>query len=180
MKLADIMVKEVIQASPEDSVAQAAKRMREGAVGCLIVTVGGAVKGIITDRDLLACLAHEHDPSRCAISRHMNRPVVVVGPDEDHTTAVGILCRKRIKRLPITEDGKLLGIVSLSDLAKLAAEEAKKLGSSLSFFTAVVKAQSSQWHAPLAPAHSASVAAVPSVSTESNKNNDSPEAGGPG
>jgi len=180
MKLADIMVKEVIQASPEDSVAQAAKRMREGAVGCLIVTVGGAVKGIITDRDLLACLAHEHDPSRCAISRHMNRPVVVVGPDEDHRTAVSILCRKRIKRLPIAKDGKLLGIVSLSDLAMLADEEAKNLGSSLSYFSAVVKAQSSQWHAPLAPARSASVAAVPSVSTESNKNNESLEAGGPG
>jgi CBS domain-containing protein len=180
MKLADVMVKEVIQASPEDSVAQAAKRMREGAVGCLIVTVGGAVKGIITDRDLLACLAHEHDPYRCAISRHMNRPVVVVGPDEDHTTAVSILCRKRIKRLPIAKDGKLLGIVSLSDLAMLADEEVKKIGSSLSYFSAMVKAQSSQWHAPLAPARSASVEAVPSVSTESNKNNESLEAGGPG
>jgi CBS domain-containing protein len=144
MKLQEIMVKEVVQAAPEESVAAAAKRMRERAVGCLVVTLAGALKGIVTDRDLLACLARDHDPYQCKISAHMHRPVVVLRPEEEHTTAADVMRSKRIKRLPIAKDGKLLGIVSMSDLAAMASEEAAKLRSSLSFFMAVVHAQSSQ------------------------------------
>ncbi len=87
MKLAGMMVKDVIQAAPDETIGVAGKRMRERAVGCLVVTVAGAVKGIVTDRDLLACLAAAHDPYRCKISTHMRRPVHVLRPDEDHTIA---------------------------------------------------------------------------------------------
>ena len=180
MKLADMMVKKVVQAAPEESVGEAAKRMLERAVGCLIITVGGAVKGIITDRDLLVCLAQGHDPYHCKISRHMHRPVVVIGPDEDHLTAARVLCRKRVKRLPIAKDGKLLGIVSLSDLAKVAGEESKKLASSWIYFNAVVQAQSSQWHAPVPPPRSANAAATPSMSTDNDTRDQFFEVGRPG
>jgi len=151
MKLREIMVKEVIQAWPDETIGVAAQRMRERAVGCLVVTVEGAVKGIITDRDLLACLAQAHDPYRCKVSSHMHRPVIVLRPEEDHATAAQVMRSKRIKRLPIAADGKLLGIVSLSDLAVIASEEAARLGSSLSFFIAVVDAQSSQHNLPQQP-----------------------------
>jgi predicted transcriptional regulator len=75
MKLHNIMVREVIQVSPEECIHEAAKRMRDKSVGCLVVTVGGNIKGIITDRDLLASLEKNHDPYRCKIAGHMNRPV---------------------------------------------------------------------------------------------------------
>ena len=114
--------------------AVAGKRMRESAVGCLVVTVAGAVKGIITDRDLLACLA----------ATHMRRPVHVLRPDEDHTIAAEVMRERRIKRLPIAHNGKLLGIVSLSDLAAIAGGEAEGLRTALRFFTAVVRTQASQ------------------------------------
>ncbi|MGE5217314.1 MAG: CBS domain-containing protein [Chloroflexota bacterium] len=178
MKVADMMIKEVVQAAPEESIGEAAKRMRDQAVGCLIVTVGSAVKGIITDRDLLTCLAEGHDPYCCAISRHMNRPVVVIGPEEDHVTAASVLCRKRIKRLPVAKDGKLLGIISLSDLAKVAGEEAQKLGLPLAFLSAVVQAQSS--HTPALLFRLASVAAAPSMSTADRNNSELLDVGGPG
>jgi signal-transduction protein with cAMP-binding, CBS, and nucleotidyltransferase domain len=144
MKLQEIMVKEVAQAAPEESVAVAAKRMRERMVGCLVVTSAGALKGIVTDRDLLECLAQDHNPYQCKVSAHMHRPVIVLRPEEEHTTAADVMRSKRIKRLPIAKDGKLLGIVSMSDLAAMASEEAAKLRSSLIFFMAVVHAQSSQ------------------------------------
>ncbi len=144
MKLEEVMVKEVIQASSDDTIAGAAQRMRERKVGCLVVTLEGAVKGIITDRDLLLCLAEEHDPYRCKVSAHMHHPVIVLRPDEELMVAAEVMSEKRIKRLPVAKNGKLLGIVSMSDLAAIAREEAAKLGSSLRFFTAVVRAQSTQ------------------------------------
>ena len=127
MKLQEIMVSDVVQAAPDETIGVAGKRMRESAVGCLVVTVEGVVKGIVTDRDLLACLAQAHDPYRCKISAHMCRPVHVLGPDEDHVTAAQVMHDKRVKRLPVAQHGKLLGIVSLSDLAMIASVEAEQL-----------------------------------------------------
>jgi CBS domain-containing protein len=144
MKLREIMVKDVIQATPDETIGVAAKRMRDGTVGCLVVTTAGAVKGIVTDRDLLACLAAAHDPYRCQIATHMRRPVHVLSPDEDHTIAAEVMQERRIKRLPIAHNGKLLGIVSLSDLAAIAGGEAENLRAALRFFTAVVRTQASQ------------------------------------
>lgn len=144
MKLQEIMVQDVVQAVLDDSVATAAKRMRERGVGCLVITSGDLIKGIVTDRDLLACLAQKHDPYQCRLAAHMHRPVIVLRPDEEHVTAANVMREKRIKRLPIAKNGKLLGIVSLSDLAVIAAKEADGLRGALSFFTKVVRSQSSQ------------------------------------
>lgn len=68
MKIADIMITDVIQIPPDDSVDEAASRMWEQSVGCLVATVNGAIKGIITDRDLLACLHQHHDAYQCKVT----------------------------------------------------------------------------------------------------------------
>ena len=178
MKLEEIMVKEVIQAAPDETIGVAAQRMRARAVGSLVVTLEGAVKGIITDRDLLACLARGHDPYLCKISTHMHRPVHVLGPDEDHATAAEVMHERRIKRLPIAQNGKLLGIVSLADLATIAGAEAERLRTAHRFFTAVVRTQAAQNEPPreASPAH-------PSVSAPAefmNNDREPPDTGGPG
>jgi CBS domain-containing protein len=181
MKLQDMMIRNVIRIAPADSVAAAAKIMSEGAVGCLVVTVNDAVKGIVTDRDLIGCLAQKHDPSRCEVSAHMRRPVIVLRPDEETATAAEVMRQRRIKRLPVAKDGKLLGIVSLSDLAALAEEEAKKLGASLDFFTALVRAQSSQHNLPKETAAEKPPASPVASSADNDKSNRSEmlDAGGP-
>ena len=178
MKLQEIMVKDVIQARPEETIGLAAKRMRDSAVGCLVVTVSGVVKGIITDRDLLACMAQGHDPYQCKILTHMHRPVHVLRPDEDHITAAEVMRERHIKRLPIVQSGKLVGIVSLSDLAVIALVEAEKLRSALGFFTSIVRAQASQTE----PSREASLAyRTPSSSPEStNEDGAISDTGGPG
>jgi signal-transduction protein with cAMP-binding, CBS, and nucleotidyltransferase domain len=113
-------------------------------VGCLVVTVDGAIKGIITDRDLLTCIGGNDDPSQCAVARHMSRPAIVLPPNEDHFTAVDVMRKRRIKRLPITKDGKLLGIVSLSDLAALAERDLERLESATVFVSDLIKTQGAQ------------------------------------
>lgn len=178
MKLREIMVKEVIQAAPEETIGTAATRMRESAVGCLVVTVAGAVKGIVTDRDLLACLAAAHDPYRCPVVTHMHRPVHGLRPDEDHTVAAEVMQERSIKRLPIVDGGKLVGIVSLSDLAAIAGGAAEQLRAALRFFTAVVHAQAAQSE----PTREATLT-VRSVAREAELANDEREpldTGGPG
>ncbi|MGE5304911.1 MAG: cyclic nucleotide-binding/CBS domain-containing protein [Alphaproteobacteria bacterium] len=144
MKIQEIMRADVIQISPGECIGEAAKRMREKSVGCLVVTVDGAIKGIITDRDLLACISQSHDPRQCAVALHMSRPVIILPPEEDHLTAANVMWRKRIKRLPITKAGKLLGIISLSDLAALAERDLEKLESSTLFVSNLIKTQGAQ------------------------------------
>lgn len=144
MKLQEIMRADVKQISPAESIGEAAKRMRDKSVGCLVVTVDGAIKGIITDRDLLACISQSHDPYQCAVARHMSRPAIVLPPEEDHLTAANVMWKKRIKRVPITKDGKLLGIISLSDLAALAESDLERLESSTVFVSNLIKTQGAQ------------------------------------
>jgi len=139
MKVEEI-IRDVAKAPPKNSINEAAKLMREKAVGCLVITVEGGIKGIITDRDLLGCIAVGHNPRECKISAHMSRPVAVMKPEEDHLTAADVMRRRRIKRLPIAEHGKLLGIVSLSDLAKFAVSDLGQIESSLRLVSSFVSA----------------------------------------
>ncbi len=178
MTLQEVMVRDVIQAAPEESIGVAAKRMRESAVGCLVITVAGAVKGIITDRDLLACLAAAHDPYQCKISRHMQRPVHVLRPDEDIAAAVQVMGERRVKRLPIALHGKLLGIVALSDLAASAGAEAESLRTALRFFTAVLRTQASQHEPPHGAGLTRRSVAAPAELI--NNGRESLDTGGPG
>ena len=178
MKLEEIMVRDVVQAAPDETIGVAGKRMRESAVGCLVITVAGAIKGIITDRDLLACLAQAHDPYRCKISTHMQRPVHVLRPNEDHVSAAAVMHERRVKRLPIAANGKLLGIVSLSDLALIASLEALQLRASLNFFTAVVRTQAAQKEAAKANSTASRPAAAPAELTTNGR--EMQENGGPG
>ncbi|HEY7319031.1 MAG TPA: CBS domain-containing protein [Candidatus Binatia bacterium] len=144
MKLQEIMIGDVVQISPADTIGEAAKLMREKFVGCLVATVSGVVKGIITDRDLLACLHQKHDPYQCKIAMHMSGPVIVLRPEEDHMTAINVMQEKRIKRLPVASRGKLQGIVSLSDLAAVAAPEVERIKSSGLFLSALIKTEGVQ------------------------------------
>jgi signal-transduction protein with cAMP-binding, CBS, and nucleotidyltransferase domain len=147
MKLDEIMVGDVAQISPHDTIGEAAKRMREKSVGCLVATIDGVIKGLITDRDLLACLHQKHDPYQCKIALHMSRPVIVLRPEEDHITAVNVMRQKRIKRLPVASRGKLLGIVSLSDLAAIAGSEVERIKSSGLFVSALIRTEATQGQA---------------------------------
>ena len=144
MKLEEIMVTNVIQIGPDEAMSRAAALMKEQAVGCLIVTVDGAVKGIITDRDLLGCMQRSHDPGQCKVGVHMSRPVIVLKPEADPVCATDVMQRRRIKRVPIVRDGKLVGMVSLSDLAALAEAEMHKVWSSWSAIAGIMRAQAVQ------------------------------------
>ena len=119
MKIKEIESRKVITCSGDMVVATAAKQMRDANVGCLIVVNTGSPQGVVTDRDLvIKCLSEAHDPRRCQVSAHMSKPVVATTPDTDILSAAHLMSERRIKRLPVTEHGKVTGVVSLSDIAQ--------------------------------------------------------------
>ena len=141
MKLEEIMVKHVATVSPNEDIAGAAKRMHKKAVGSLVVTVDGVIKGIVTDRDLLSCLSDGHNPYGCKIAVHMSRPVIVERSQEDLLRAADIMSQKQIKRLPVVEHGRLVGIVSFSDISRLMDEQSQSLWPTWVSLTRLIRAQ---------------------------------------
>jgi predicted transcriptional regulator len=117
-KVQDIMAKDVVTANPQMSVAVAAKLMLQEDVGCLVVMEESKIKGIVTDRDLMSCAVRQHNIEECNILNHMSSPVVTARPDVLLIHLAKVMAAKKIKRVPITDEGELVGIVSFSDIAQ--------------------------------------------------------------
>lgn len=138
-KVSDIMAEDVVTADPEMSSTEASKLMLDQDVGCLVVMKENKIVGVVTDRDLLACAAQRHDIKKCSISNHMSSPVVTVPPETLLINLAKVMAASRIKRVPITEAGKLVGIISFSDIAKDMDEQVADMWSEWLQLVAVTK-----------------------------------------
>lgn len=117
MQLKEVMKTEVITVGRDETVTNAARRMREANIGCLVIVDGDSLVGIVTDRDLLiGCLGAGHNPSECQVSDYMSSTVITESPATEIQVAAHMMVSRKIKRLPLVEDGKLVGLVSFSDL----------------------------------------------------------------
>ncbi|MBE7414375.1 MAG: CBS domain-containing protein [Deltaproteobacteria bacterium] len=123
MQLRQIMQKKVITAGPDASVREVAKKMKDYRIGYLLLTNGEAIKGCVTDRDIVVWLAGGKDPDATKINSIMRTNVITSPPDTDVFDASKLMARKKIRRLPVVEGNKLLGLVSVSDLASVIEEE---------------------------------------------------------
>ena len=117
MKLRDIMTGTVVRIHPEESVAVAARTLARCNIGMLAVC-GGRLCGVVTDRDLVTrCIAAGKNPAATPVRDVMTGSVVSARPDMDTVAAAQLMGRQQVRRLPVLENGKLCGIVSLGDLA---------------------------------------------------------------
>ena len=119
MKIRDVMTKNVIRIDPEESVAVAARTLAHYNIGVLPVCGGnGEICGLVTDRDLVTrCVASGRNPAATAVRDVMTSNVVSAKPDMDAGTAAMLMGRQQVRRLPVVENGRLCGMVSLGDLA---------------------------------------------------------------
>jgi CBS domain-containing protein len=118
MKIKDIMTKTIAFIKPEDTVILAAQLMKEHNVGSIPVCRGEKVIGIITDRDIaLKAVANGSNPAILSVSEIMSTNPILGNPEMDVTEAGKIMGENQIRRLPIVENNKLVGIISLGDLA---------------------------------------------------------------
>jgi CBS domain-containing protein len=120
MRLEEIMKHDVETLRPRDTVELAARKMRDENIGFLPVIDGdGKVLGVITDRDLAIRVVAGGRPSSTPVMEVMSRDVVCVDPDEDVERAHELLGQRKVSRLlACDEEGRLVGIISLSDLAQ--------------------------------------------------------------
>jgi CBS domain-containing protein len=105
--------------SPEATLADVVSKLVDKNCGSLLVMNGDKVAGIITERDILrACAADERPLSKIRVIEKMTVDVVIGSPDEDVNTVMGTLTEKRIRHLPIVEQDRLVGIISIGDVVK--------------------------------------------------------------
>ena len=119
MKLRDIMSSQVVRIHPQESVAVAARTLAQHNIGALPVCGNdGRVMGVVTDRDLvIRCLAAGQSPEKTQVQQVMTSAVVSAAPEMETSAAAHLMGQRQIRRLPVVEDGKLCGMVSLGDLA---------------------------------------------------------------
>jgi CBS domain-containing protein len=124
MKIREIMTTNIKVAEPDDTLDEIAVMMRDQDVGAIPVVEDDELIGIITDRDIVVrCVAEGKDPSEIAADEILSDDPQTVEPDDDIGEAQRIMSDKQIRRLPVVQDGKLIGIVSLGDLAVKTDDE---------------------------------------------------------
>ena len=118
MKVRDIMSTDVETATPDTTLEQIATMMKEQDVGSIPVVDGDELTGIVTDRDIVVrCIATGDDPSEVEAEQILSGDLQTVEPDDDVEQAARIMSRHQIRRLPVVEDGELVGMVSIGDIA---------------------------------------------------------------
>lgn len=120
MRVKDCMTKQVISVGAGEPVSVAARLMARYNLGALPVRgTDGQLEGMLTDRDIvLRCIAAERSPKAVRVREVMTRSVAAAAPDTDATAAAGIMAARQVRRLPVTEEGRIVGMVSLADLSR--------------------------------------------------------------
>ena len=105
--------------SPDDTLADVVELMVGHNIGSLVVLAGGEMVGIITERDILRASAVTRGPLEFVrVHERMTRCPVVASPDEDVGNTMGVMTERRIRHLPVVENGRLVGIISIGDIVK--------------------------------------------------------------
>ena len=120
MKVRDVMTRNVIRIGALEPVEVAARTLTHYNIGALPVCGGdGKLCGVVTDRDLVTrCMASGREPGMLKVRDVMTGRLVTAGPDMDAGVAAHLMGREQVRRLPVVENGKLCGMVSLADLAQ--------------------------------------------------------------
>lgn len=121
----DVMTKDPATLTTEDTAREAARTMSEGDFGAVVVVNDdGQVRGIVTDRDIVVrAVAEEKDPSQTPIGEIFTTEPTTLSPDDSLDDAVDALREAHVRRLPVVDDSKVVGIVSIGDLAEARDEK---------------------------------------------------------
>ncbi|MGE5291165.1 MAG: CBS domain-containing protein [Micromonosporaceae bacterium] len=118
-KVRDVMTGIPITLAPDRTLSEAARTMRDHAVGCVLVAGCDEVRGVVTDRDIVVrAVAEARDPATVTLSDICSGPdLAVVTPDDDVDDAIKIMRACAVRRLPVVDGGATVGFMSLGDLA---------------------------------------------------------------
>lgn len=131
MPIEDLVREDVVSASPETSVPELAREMRDENVGSVVIANGTSPTGIVTDRDLTTrVLAEEAGSADQTAEDVMSTDLCAVGPDAGFYEAAQVMSENGVRRLPVCdENDDLVGIITADDLTELLADENQQLAS---------------------------------------------------
>jgi CBS domain-containing protein len=128
MKIEELMTKSVITLPADASAYEAVKLLNKNKIGCLVVVYKGEIVGILTERDLLERVLEKcRNPKETGISEIMTKHVIVGKPDMELSEATRLMFESRVKKLPIIEGNRLVGIVTLTDIARATSMDKKTM-----------------------------------------------------
>lgn len=115
---------EVVTIRATETVQTAADRMREHAIAALVVKSGDTIKGLVSERDIVHAVSrHGEEALALAVSHIVTHGMVKVAPGDSLKRAMSLMTNHRVRHLPVIDDGKLVGIVSIGDVVKLRLED---------------------------------------------------------
>ena len=119
MKVRELMSRDVVCISPDEMASVAARMLSRYNIGAMPVCEDdGRLHGLITDRDIvLRCVAAEKEPAKTPVREIMTSRIVSVEPDEDAEKAAELMALEQVRRLPVAEQGRIVGVLSLGDLS---------------------------------------------------------------
>jgi len=124
MLVGEIMHSDVKTASASDSFADVAKMMRSNGISSVVVLEGKKLQGIVTERDIVNLVAEGGDPNTTTVERGMTRlDLITVDPKTELSHAAELMVSNNIRHLPIVDGGNVVGIVSIRDMTRWAADE---------------------------------------------------------
>jgi CBS domain-containing protein len=114
------MNSQTVAIDPEDSITLAARLLKQYNIGSVpVVSQEGSLRGILTDRDIvIRCVAGDTSPDEMKVKEAMTRGVISVSPEDDIKMASDIMADDQVRRLPVVRDGRLIGMLSLADIAR--------------------------------------------------------------
>jgi CBS domain-containing protein len=123
----EVMTRDVRACEPNATVADAAKVMAQEDVGPVPIVEDGRLVGIVTDRDIVVrVVAEGRDPNATTVKEIASTDLVTVAPGDDLDEALNLLAERQVRRLPVVEGDRLVGIVAQADVARLGKD--KKTG----------------------------------------------------
>ncbi len=119
MQVKEIMTTNIAALAPDNTVMDAAKAMKEHNIGCMpVCEPGGKVTGIVTDRDIVVRnLAENGDAKTTLVKDIMTKNVITAEADMDINTAADLMAKHKIRRLPVLQNGSIIGMIAIGDLA---------------------------------------------------------------
>ena len=112
----DIMTKALISVNTKTTVFQVAKMMEQGGIGAVFVKKDDNLVGIITDRDYATKIVSHNLPSDTSVEKIMSSPLITINFDESISAAAQRMTSKKIRKLGVTDNGKIIGLITSTDL----------------------------------------------------------------
>jgi len=118
----DIMAKALISVNPATTALQIAKMMEQGGIGAILVKENENLVGIVTDRDFATKIAANNLPFDTPVQKIMSSPLITINHDEPISAAAEMMTSKKIRKLAVSDNGNIIGLITSTDLVNQLAK----------------------------------------------------------